>query len=324
MIDHIRLTLQAGRGGKGSDSFMSRTDRKVVPWGGDGGSGGNVIFRADTNAPPLSHFRYKPRLSAEAGGAGGSHKKRGKNGKDLILAVPVGTKIFDYDKKYFIRHLTQSGQEVTVLKGGRGGSGNFGGKRASNGEAGESLEIELRILLPADVFLVGLPNSGKSTLLNVLTGSKIKVGEYPFTTRSPELGVYASDNFNVLTLCELPSVYGASHEGRGMGSDFLKHLEVAKAVLYVLEPDSKFAKNLVEGLKILKDEIGRYDSNFLKIPAAVVITKMDLLSENELPKRISSFPDGLVFPISSFSGEGMEKLKGFLDKITKRDLCAKP
>lgn len=318
MIDHIRLILQAGKGGKGSESFSGRTDRKVVPCGGDGGRGGDVIFKADTNAPPLAHLRFKRSLAAESGGNGGSHRKRGKNGGDLTVLVPVGTKIFDYEKNFLIRHLAKAGEEVIVLQGGEGGSGNLGGKRASSGEPGEKLEVELRILLPADVFLIGLPNSGKSTLLNALTGSKIKVGEYPFTTKSPEMGVYTPDGgFESLTLCELPSIYGASHEGRGMGSDFLKHLESAKGILYVVDALSKFSKNLNEGLETLKDEIRRYNSKFLEIPSAVVVTKMDLIQAKERLEEESFSTDEPLLLLSALTGEGMPKLREFLDKTIK-------
>ncbi|MBI3313130.1 MAG: 50S ribosome-binding GTPase [Candidatus Omnitrophica bacterium] len=312
LIDHVHVLVQAGSGGKGCESFFRRTDKKAVPWGGDGGTGGAVIFRSSTNAPSLSSFRLKQYLIAASGGHGGSNRKRGRNGEDLIIQVPPGTRIIDRERKFLIRDLVKDGEEVIVLEGGRGGLGNYGNKEPSPGEKGGVLDLELSFRLMADFFLVGLPNSGKSTLLNHLTRSHAKEESYPFSTKSPELGVYEISDMEKVTLCELPSVYAGSHEGRGMGSGFLRHLENAKAVLYMLDPVSKFAGSLTEGLRILRKEVEIFNKEFLKIPYGVVINKMDMPEAKEKTKKFSAGRGIPKFFISVKTGEGMDALTEFL------------
>ncbi|HXV27858.1 MAG TPA: GTPase [bacterium] len=311
-IDKIHTRVQAGRGGNGCESYFRRTDKKQVPDGGDGGRGGSVIFRADTNAPSLRSFRYQQHIMAESGGHGGSSRKRGKNGKDLEVLVPLGTRLYDAKRNFLIRDLVKEGDEVLVLEGGRGGTGNAGGKRATRGEKGEALELELTFRIMADVFFVGIPNSGKSTLLNSLTGTRLGEKDYPFSTRTPEIGVHALPDYEHVTLCELPSLYGASHEGRGMGSDFLKHLEKAKLILHVLDPVSKFSSSLTEGLGILRKEMEAFDPVFLQIPFAVVVNKMDLPEAAQKVKEEKFEPGAPCFFISALTGEGMPALEEFL------------
>lgn len=312
LIDQVHLLIQAGSGGNGCESFLRRTDKKLVPTGGNGGNGGAVIFRASTNAPSLSSFCLRQHLLAEAGGHGGSNRKRGKNGEALMIQVPVGTRIVDRQRKFLIRDLVKDGDEVIVLEGGRGGMGNDGGKQASRGEKGAALDLELSFRLMADFFLVGLPNSGKTTLLSHLTRSQAKEESYPFSTKSPELGVYSISDLETVVLCELPSLYGASHEGRGMGTGFLKHLENAKAILFVLDPLSRFAESLSDGLRILRKEIEIYHKKFLEIPYAVVVNKMDVPEANQKAKRFSAGKGTPRFFISAKTGEGMKALTEFL------------
>jgi GTP-binding protein len=315
-IDHLHILVQAGNGGKGCDSVYRRTDRKVVYNGGDGGNGGSVIFRASDNAPSISHFRFKQHLIAESGGHGGSSKKRGRNGQDLIVLVPVGIRIFDRQKNLLIRELHTSGEEVVVAKGGLGGVGNIGRKEAQMGEAGEVLDLELSIRLRAEVFLVGLPNSGKSALLNTLTNTHAKEETYPFATKTPELGVCAVSDYENVTLCELPSIYAMSHEGHGLGTDFLKHLENAKLILYVLDPLCQFSETLAEGFKILRNQVGMIDKNFLKVPHAIVVTKSDLPEVGSKAKNKRWKPGAPVFYISSKDKQGLKELRVFLrDKV---------
>jgi GTP-binding protein len=311
-IDRVHITVQGGHGGNGCNSFFRRADRKVIAHGGDGGRGGDVIFRADTNAQGLGIFRFNQTLSAAAGGNGGSEKKRGRSGENLVVLVLPGTRIMDREKNMLIRHLLKPGDEVVVAQGGSGGQGNIGGKESSNGDPGAVLEIELTLHIPADVFLIGLPNSGKSTLMNRLTRAHLKEEAYPFSTREPKIGVWAVSEYESVTLCELPSIYEASHEGRGMGSDFLKHLEGAKQLLYVIDPVSQFAGSLAEGYAILRKELEIYSEDFLHIPHAVVVNKMDLAEAPAKGKK-KKFDAGCpVFYISALNGEGMEKLQAYL------------
>lgn len=316
-IDRVQIKVQAGSGGNGCDSYYQRTDRKSVPHGGDGGDGGSVIFRADVNAPGLNSFRFNQSLTALSGGHGGSDKKRGRNAEDLIVRVLPGTQILDPARGLLIRHLRHPGDEVVVVKGGEGGHGNQGGKMASRGEIGKTLEIELLLHLTADVFLVGLPNAGKSALMNKLTRTHLKEENYPFSTRTPEKGVWKYSDYESLTLCELPSLYEASHEGRGLGADFLKHLENAPHILYVLDPVSQFAESLAEGYAILRKELEIHSQDLLEIPHAVVVTKMDLPeAQARLKAKRKKFdPKVPVFYLSTVTGEGMKELTDYLKKL---------
>lgn len=312
-IDHITITVQAGSGGNGCESIYRRTDRKSVPNGGDGGNGGSVIFRADPDAQGLEFFRYKPHLIAESGKHGGSDKKRGRNGEDLIVKVPVGTRIYDKQRNFLIRDLTHAGEEVVVVPGQRGGLGNLGGKKASQGERGQTLELELKVRLPAEVFLIGLPNSGKSKLLNRLTGTRLKDEEYPFSTKSPQVGVWRLNTEDEgLTLCELPSLYEGSREGRGAGADFLKHLESAKLIVYMLDPVSQFAPSIKAGLELLKIEVEAAGEEFAQIPSVLVVNKMDLPEAQAAVKKQKWKSKEKTFFLSALTGEGIEAFTDYL------------
>ena len=311
-VDRVKITVQSGRGGSGCASFNRRTDHKTVPNGGDGGNGGRVIFIADSNAPNLATFRMNNRWVAPNGAKGGSVKKRGKNAEDLIIRVRPGTKIVDSQRNFLIRELDQEGDEIVVLEGGRGGSGNLGGKIATPGEEGSFLELELSLQISSDVFIVGLPNSGKSKILNQLTRANVSEEIYPFSTRVPQIGVWLFSDYERLTLCELPSIYKGSSEGRGLGADFLKHLKSAKTILYALDPVSEFAGSLEEGLAILKKEVENQGDELLNAPSAVLVNKMDLAEAKEKVKTDKLQCSDPVFYLSAETGEGLETLKDFL------------
>lgn len=310
--DRIHLTVQAGNGGNGCASFNHRTDRKTIPNGGDGGKGGGIIFKADENAPGLGHFKFNQHILGEHGGHGGPNKCRGRNGKDHIVLVPVGTRIYDREKNLLIRDLKAAGDQVVVVEGGEGGAGNLGGKDATTGEPGMILDIELVYRIPADVFLIGLPNSGKTTLLNYLTRSNAKAEAYPFTTKSPQIGVHYFSDYEKITLCDLPSLYSASHEGRGRGVDFLSHLEGAALILFVIDPFSEFAESLKDGLKLLKQQLASYSDTFADLPSAIVVNKMDLEGAREKVKKDRFKPKEPSFFLSALTGEGVGELKAFL------------
>ena len=312
-VDSIRLIVQAGNGGKGADSYYRRTDRKVVPHGGDGGSGGSIIFRADSKAPLLKTLKYRRKLVAEHGGHGGSSKKRGRTGENFVVLIPCGCKIYDHEKNLLIREFTYEGEEVIVAQGGKGGSGNQGGKPPSGGELGAVIDIEVTQRIHAEVFLVGLPNSGKSKFLNRLTRARMASESHPFSTTTPNAGVLKFSDYDQMLICELPSIYAHSHEGRGLGSDFLKHLEIAKFIAYFLEIDSNFAVSLKEGYQILRDQLEQYQPSYLQIPAVVIVNKMDLAES--LPKLRRGFKPGVpVFYLSSLTGEGIPEFISFIEK----------
>ncbi len=323
MIDQIHILVQAGDGGHGCESFFRRTDRKNVPNGGNGGHGGNIVFRAEASAPAIAQFQFKRHVIAESGGHGGSNKKRGRNGKDLVFAVPVGTTLRNRSRNLVIRESMAEGEEVIVVAGGQGGSGNAGGKTMTEGQRGEIMDLEISMRIQTDICLVGLPNAGKSALLNALTGTHARVELYPFTTASPEIGVCNFLEFERLTLCEIPSVYSASHEGRGLGNDFLKHLEYAWYLLYVIDAATEFAPSLEAGFRTVQSEIARYDKRFGERPAALVVTKMDLAESRKKIAENKWRPDIPVFHVSVETGEGLDELKKFLEELANRHERAK-
>lgn len=310
--DRIYLKVAGGTGGPGCASYKYRPDKKAVPDGGNGGHGGSVVFRADEQVADLGHFRQWQHIAAHPGERGANNRRRGRNGEDIEVRVPVGTRLYEKEKGFLIRHLSSPGEKVVVATGGKGGPGNQGGKKAGAGEQGQSLDVELLFRLQADVFLVGLPNSGKSTLMNALTRTRLPAEPYPFSTRAPKRGVYAVSDYQKVTLCELPSIYGASHEGRGLGLYFLAHLEKARCIFYVLDPFSRFCASLDEGLTLLKQEVKAFRADLLNIPYAVVVTKMDAPGAEDKIRSEGFSPRQPCFFISAGTGEGMSSLKNFL------------
>jgi len=311
----IHIIIQSGNGGHGCESFAARTDKKFVTDGGNGARGGRIIFRADNNAPPIRNFRFRQHIIAESGGHGGPNHRRGKSGRDEVVLVPVGTSVYDRERNFLIRELVRSGDEVVALEGGAGGSGNVGGKKKTLGEPGGVLDVELHFRIQADIFLVGLPNSGKSSLLNDLTRTHLKTEPYPFCTRMPEIGVFTRSDYGKTALCELPSLYEGSLQGGGAGVDFLLQLQNAKFIFYVVDALSEFSKNVTEGFQLLRDIVGKTDENFLQVPHAVIITKIDLKdSETRLKAEPFAEKEVSVFPVSTVTGKGIKELKKFLEE----------
>jgi GTP-binding protein len=306
IIDEVTIFVKAGDGGGGCESRNYISEKKFIPTGGEGGRGGSVIMRSDPNVTTLKTFLYQRHFSAESGARGGSNHRKGKRGRDLTLSVPCGTMIFETGKHFLIRDLVRPLEEVVLLEGGKGGVGNEGGKEAQPGKPGGNLQITLSLRIPAEVFLVGLPNSGRSKLLNRLTHAHAKEETYPFSTKHPELGVHETPDFGQIPLCELPGIYRDSPEGRGVGFNFLKHLARAKMVVLILDPLNPFAASLQEGYEILREVLGRYEQSFLEIPQVVVVNKMDLAQVRERVGKENFRPAVPLFLISAETGEGVE------------------
>ncbi len=305
-IDEVTITVHSGAGGRGCESYRKRMDRKRIPDGGDGGDGGDVILKADAQTGSLFPLKSKRIFEAEAGGMGSGNKRYGRRGNDRVVKIPCGTTIYNKRDQLLIRDLVCPGDEVRVLKGGSGGYGNHANRPVRNGNPAQELELFLSFKIIADVFLVGLPNSGKTTLLKSLTGAGVLETEYPFATKAPQLGTYRN-HFSELRLCELPAIYRASEEGRGLGTHFLKHLERAKLIFFMLDPQTEFARDLKTGYDILLSTIERFNSNFVKIPRFLVVNKTDLLSREMTKKKLLPTREK-VFLISAKEGTGVNRL----------------
>jgi len=312
LVDKIHLKVQGGRGGKGCESYNHRKDHKKVPNGADGGDGGSVIFRASHNAPGLDRLRLKQHLDAENGEHGSSDNRRGSKGADLLVLVPIGTSIYRRENHLAIRDLYREGEEVVVAKGGRGGSGNIGDKTATSGEEGEFLEIDLEFRIMADVFLVGLPSSGKSSLLHLLTRAPVEGKDYPFATRSPVLGVHPYDDYKQINFCELPSIFEGSTDGRGLGTDFLRHLARAKLIVFMIDATLKFSQTASDGLNVLEKIVYAHDEAYRQIPSVVVVNKIDLEYDLEKIQEELQNLGRIYFLISVKTGEGVESLMKFI------------
>lgn len=312
LIDKIHLTIQGGRGGNGCESYYHRKDHKTIPNGADGGDGGNVIFRASHNAPGLDRLKLKQYLIAESGEHGSSENKRGRKGEDLMVLVPLGTSLFNRENHLAIRDLCHEGEEVIVARGGSGGVGNIGEKQATHGEEGERIEVDIEFKIIADVFLVGLPSSGKSSLLHHLTKAHVEGRDYPFATRTPILGIYAYEDYKQISVCELPSLYEGSTQSRGLGTDFLRHLARAKVIVFMLDATMRYAKTAIEGLTTLQRIVYEHDATFRQVPSVVVVNKIDLGEDLGKIQEELQVSGQLYFLISVKTGEGVESLMDFI------------
>ncbi len=322
-IDRVRIKVEAGTGGSGATSF--RREHRVPkggPDGGDGGRGGDVILRGDSNLATLLDYTYRTRFVAERGEHGMGSNMTGRSGKDVVLPVPPGTIIRDMDTGEVIGDLLADGDTVVVARGGRGGRGNAYFATATHraprewqpGEEGESRSLELELKLIADVGLVGQPNAGKSTLLSVISAARPRIADYPFTTLSPNLGVVQLSDHRTFVVADIPGIIEGAHEGRGLGHDFLRHIERTRLLALLIPIDAVDWQLEYDGLR---SELASYSSVLAEKPHCVVFTKMDLLGDMD-PPPISA-PDAFaVLSISSVAREGTEELLASLWRELQR------
>ena len=310
-IDEMVIRIAAGSGGNGSVSFhRTRYLPKGGPDGGDGGHGGSVILRASAQLSTLQDTTLKSKIQAQNGAPGLGGKKHGKAGKDTILLVPVGTMVWDLDgeEERFLADLSETGAEFVIAKGGRGGYGNTrfatptnrAPRKAIPGKPGEQRTVRLELKLLADVGLVGRPNAGKSTLLAKLTRAKPHIGDYPFSTLSPALGVVPYGFYQRFVLADLPGLAEGARDGRGLGHQFLRHIERTRLLVIMIEAtESDYRKAYDQ----LIEELEGYGSALTSLPRLIIMSKSDLNGEEQ---GTVDFPFDLK--VSSVTGEGLEQL----------------
>ncbi|NLM99379.1 MAG: GTPase ObgE [Campylobacteraceae bacterium] len=295
-IDTVNFTLSAGKGGAGAVSF--RREKHVPmggPDGGDGGRGGDIIIVVDNNTHTLAHFKGIRELKAKNGQPGMGRKKYGKSGESLKIVVPPGTQIIDEESKEVLLDLINDKEEIIFLKGGAGGLGNTHFKHSTNqrptyaqpGLLGESKRVRLELKLIADVGLVGFPNVGKSTLISTISNATPEVANYEFTTLTPKLGVVNVDEFNSFVMADIPGIIEGASSGRGLGLQFLRHIERTKCLLIML--DLANYRNLTTQYKTLKEELKNYSNKLHLKPFAIVLTKADAIIKEDFEKEIDEF-----------------------------------
>ncbi|OJW47569.1 MAG: GTPase ObgE [Alphaproteobacteria bacterium 41-28] len=319
-LDEAKIFIKSGDGGAGCIGF--RREKFIEfggPDGGNGGKGGSIIFEAVSNLNTLIDFRYHQHFKAEKGGQGMGESRTGPSGKDLVIKVPVGTQILAEDKETLLADFTEDGQRLVFLKGGDGGFGNEHYKSSTNraprkstpGWPGEEMWVWLRLKLIADVGVVGLPNAGKSTFLSVVSRAKPKIADYPFTTLVPNLGVvYIHDKEFVIA--DVPGLIEGAHEGVGLGTRFLGHVERCKVILHLIDGT---LEDVVGAYKIIRHELELYGQDLVEKPEVLALNKCDALTEEataEKSKALKKVTGKEVFTMSSLSRQGVPQV---LDRL---------
>ncbi len=323
-IDLVKIHVKAGDGGNGAVAFLREKYRPFGgPAGGDGGKGGDVILVATSRKHTLLDFEYRTKFRAQNGEHGKGKNQAGKDGEDLIIEVPLGTVVKDAFTGKVICDLVEEGQFCVVAKGGKGGRGNArfvsptnqAPKYAERGQKGEERWLILELKLIADVGLIGLPNAGKSTLISRLTKAKPKIAEYPFTTLWPVLGVLELDEEHRLVLADIPGLIEGASQGRGLGLEFLRHVERTKLLLHLLDVSDGRERDPIEAFHTVNKELGQYSPQLLEKEQIVVATKIDALSNRGILKDLERYftERGYQFlSISAITGEGLSLLKELL------------
>ena len=313
-IDYAKIELQAGNGGNGIVSFhREKYIDKGGPSGGDGGKGGDIVFVTNSNLHTLQDIRYRRLYKAKNGQSGGSNKKTGKSGEDLIIEIPCGTVIKDQASNKIIVDMVEDNHSHIVCEGGIGGKGNHHFKSSTQqtprfsqeGSQGEHLKVELELKVLADVGLVGLPNAGKSTLLSVMTTAKPKIADYPFTTLQPHLGIVKYGDYQSFVMADIPGLIEGASEGKGLGHQFLKHIERNKILLFLIDI---LEENPQETFDKLKKELETFNDTLMDKPALVVRTKLDTIQDPKTLDQWNSFSEDYI-DISSVSKSGLDDLK---------------
>ena len=322
-LDQAKIFIRSGAGGPGAVSF--RREKFIEyggPDGGDGGKGGDIIFEAVEGLNTLIDFRYTQHFRAPRGKGGAGRNQTGAGGDDLVIRVPVGTQILSEDKEHVLLDMTEIGQRVTLLKGGDGGRGNASYKTSTNraprqhgtGWPGEEMWVWLRLKLMADAGLVGLPNAGKSTFLNAVSNAKAKVGDYPFTTLHPKLGVVRHKGVDFV-LADIPGLIEGAAEGAGIGDRFLGHVERTKVLLHLVDAN---VEDVAVAYRTVRDELEVYGAGLDDKPEVIALNKVDTIDSElaeALVAELQSESGATVIPVSGATGEGVDKV---LDALLQR------
>lgn len=327
--DSVTLTLSAGKGGNGVVAWRrEKFIPKGGPNGGNGGKGGSVIFRTDCQVLSLQAYRNKRILSAENGVAGGGNLQQGRGGKDLLLTIPCGTLVKDAKTGEILHDFTEDGEEWILCHGGKGGKGNAHFKSATNqapntfteGTEGESREVELELKLIADVGLVGMPNAGKSTLMSKITHVNVKIGAYPFTTLYPNLGYIQFEDFSRVLIADIPGLIENAHLDKGLGIDFLKHIERTSVLLFLIDISGIEGRDPFDDFEVLRGELKAYREDMLEKPFLVALNKIDSEGAEEQIKAFRkryTFPDATLFEISALNKIGLPPLVEALRQLAQ-------
>ena len=340
-VDYVKIYCRSGKGGRGSTHLhREKFVAKGGPDGGDGGRGGHVILRGNRNYWTLLHLKFQRHVFAGHGESGGASRSFGKNGKDEIIDVPCGTVVFDAESGEFLCDVTDDGQEVILLKGGRGGLGNWHFRTSTNqtprysqpGEPALERAVIMELKLLADVGLVGFPNAGKSTLLSTISAAKPKIADYPFTTLEPNLGIVSYRDNRSFVMADIPGIIEGASSGKGLGLRFLRHIERNSLLLFMVPADSDDIRKEYE---ILLNEIAQFNPELLDKQRVLAITKSDMLDDELIDEIKKDLPDIPYVFISSVINMGITELKDILWQelnseankvvtITHRNLDVKP
>ena len=307
-IDQAKVIVKAGDGGRGCSSFyQDRFNMRGFPDGGDGGRGADIIARADRNLRTLVDLQYQRHFIGKHGGHGSSKNQRGRDAVAVVIKVPCGTIIRDIGIDCLLGELDKDGQELVVAHGGKGGLGNQKNREATSGANGEEKELLFDLKLLADVGLVGFPNAGKSTLISKISNAAPKIAAYPFTTKSPFLGMVGTDR-DSFVVADIPGLIEGSAQGKGLGDRFLRHVERTKLLVHIVDMSGFEARDPVEDYRVINSELKGYSSAVFKKPQIVVANKMDLAGAAENLKRFRKAVKKTVYPISALKSQGLEEL----------------
>jgi GTP-binding protein len=324
-IDEAIITVQSGNGGRGCISF--RREKFIPrggPDGGDGGKGGDVVLMTTSRKRTLYQFRYQKHFRAKNGAHGQGKQKTGKNGRNLIIEIPPGTLVVDAETGHVIKDLVQPGETLVLAKGGRGGQGNTRFKTSTHrtprfaqpGELGENKTIKLELKLLADVGIIGLPNAGKSTLISAVSSARPKIGDYPFTTLSPILGVVQTDWGEPFVIADIPGLIKGAHRGTGLGIRFLRHIERTRVLVHLVDASAVNSDDPLQSYHTVNKELFMYNQKLMEKHQIVVLNKLDLSGVQEKAKAFQLKLKGKkVILISAITGKGIEDLKSQIVRL---------